>query len=518
MITRRTALAGVLALTLPLPRLGRADGLSDVPSTPDAMVAAAKALAEQDFRPPPRQLLAPFDALDFDSYRGIRPRAGYAGDLPLGEQFRADLLPPGWLFPEPVYIALPGHDTRFKPEVFTYDPRLVTPPAPGAGQDTHSADMGFSGLRLRTPLNHPERWDEVLVLQGASYFRALARDTVYGLSARALALGTGGPVPEEFPVTRAIRVFAAGSQVQFGCLIDSARASAALIATLTPGGVTRMDCALHLFARETLSDAGIAPLTSMFQHNGLGPARIDDFRPGVHDSDVLLIDNGAGERLWRPLANPASLQMSAFVDNGPRGFGLIQSKTSFADFQDAEGAYQRRPSAWVAPRGDWGRGAVMLLEIPTMDEFADNIVAFWRPETPLARGPHRFDYELSWRAPGPDVLEDQRYPLVPVRAGSGIEPNDKLGRLFVLDFATMSGHQLATLPDMSVTAGPGTVIDGTALYAVADRPGVIRASFVLTPDAGTDSTELRLQLQDAAGAAMAPVWLYRWTRRADGNV
>lgn len=514
MITRRMTLAGALALAAPLPRVGRAEGLSLVPQTPDAMIAAAKALSEQVFRPPPRQLLSPFDALDYDSYRGIRPRAGHAGDLSLGAQFRADLLPPGWLFPEPVYIALPGHDTRFNPDLFTYDPRLVTPPP----IDADSADMGFSGLRLRTPLNRADKWDEVLVMQGASYFRALARDTVYGLSARALSLGTGGPEPEEFPVTRAIRVFSAEAQVHYGCLIDSPRASAALIATLTPGVVTHMDCALHLFARETLPDVGIAPLTSMFQHNALGPARIDDFRPAVHDSDVLLIDNGAGERLWRPLANPAHLQVSTFADTSPRGFGLLQTPTDFADFQDAEASYQRRPSAWVAPSKDWGRGAVMLTEIPTENEFADNIVAFWRPEQPLARGSHRFGYRLTWHAPGPEALDSQRYALRPARAGSGIEPNARQGRLFVLDFVTAPGQKLETLPEMSLSSGPGTTISGISLYAVADKLCLIRASFVLTPEAATDSAELRLHLRDQSGGSMAPVWLYRWTRRADGNV
>ena len=153
--------------------------------------------------------------------------------------------------------------------------------------------------------------------------------------------------------------------MQFGCLIDSPRASAALIATLRPGARTRLDCTLHLFPRVPLADAGIAPLTSMFQHNGMGPARIDDFRPAVHDSDVLVIDNAAGERLWRPLANPARVQMSAFQGSTPQGFGLVQTPTDFARFRDQEGAYHRRPSAWVTPRGDWGAGAVMLLEIPT---------------------------------------------------------------------------------------------------------------------------------------------------------
>ena len=116
------------------------------------------------------------------------------------------------------------------------------------------SQMGYSGLRLQTPLNQPDRWDEVLVVQGASYFRALARDTVYGLSARALALGTGGPGPEEFPVTTDIAVFDAGESVHFGCLIDSPRAAAALVARLRPGVVTRMACSLPM---EILKPSGM---------------------------------------------------------------------------------------------------------------------------------------------------------------------------------------------------------------------------------------------------------------------
>lgn len=511
MISRRQTLLGLSALLAPLPRLARAQ---DVAITPDALIARARARAQRAYHASLRVLAAPFDALDYDSYRGVRPVPGKTANLPLGSQFRADLLPPGWLFADPVQIALPGHETAFTSEMFSYDSALIDLPDVMPDMD----GMGFSGIRLQTPLNVAGRWDEVLVLQGASYFRALARDTVYGLSARALSLGTGGPVPEEFPVTREIHVFSADDGLHFGCLIDSPRASAALIATLSPGSVTRMRCALHLFPRERLDDAGIAPLTSMFQHNASGPARIDDFRPAVHDSDVLVIDNGAGERLWRPLANPAALQMSAFGDEGPRGFGLVQVPTEFEAFRDAEGAYHRRPSAWVRPRGDWGRGAVMLLEIPTENEFSDNIVAFWRPEAPLEPGEHLFEYDLDWLAPGLTTLPEPEFAFVPVRSASGIEPNLATGRLFVLDFdASQLGSEDA-LPLPEIGAVPGAEISGLALYPVQGARDKLRVSFVLTPEAGTDVAELRLTLRHRDGGLAAPVWLYRWTRAAGGGV
>lgn len=510
MMTRRAVLAGGTALLLgAAPRLAR----SAAPETEAAMVEAARRLAQAPHNPGRGAPVAPFDALDYDSYRAVRPRPGLAARLPLGEAFRADLLPPGWLFADPVTVHLPDHDTTFSAGLFDFDPTYVTLPDP----IPDPGGMGFSGLRLLTRLNLPDRWDEVLVLQGASYFRALARDTVYGLSARGLALGTGGPGPEEFPVTRAISVFSAGEALRFGCLIDSPRAAAALIATLTPGRESVMACTLHLFPREALPDAGIAPLTSMFQHNALGPARIDDFRPRVHDSEALIVDNGAGERLWRPLANPARLQMSAFADDGPRGFGLMQGPVGFDDFRDAEAAYHRRPSAWVRPRGSWGRGAVMLLEIPTQDEFADNIVAFWRPEAPLLPGAHRFDYDLIWLPPGADALPEPARPLPfrPVSSASGLEPNRREGRLFVVDFTGPTDAVEGLAPDLAPVIG--AEVTGLALYALPDRPGHLRASFILTPEAETDVAELRLQLRNPAGVPLSPVWLYRWTRRADGQ-
>ena len=519
---RRTLLRGAgasLALgVLGLPRAGARTGADG----PEALVAAARALAAGPHAPERPAPSPPFDRLDYDAHRAIRPRPGRAAALPLGDRFRADLLPPGWLFRDPVTVSLPGHDTAFSPSLFDFDPRLFPdgPPASAA------PGMGFAGLRLTTPLNAPDRWDEVLAIQGASYFRGLARATVYGLSARALALGTGGPGPEEFPVTRHIAVFdASGDRVHFGLLVDSPRAAAALIATLTPGAETVMDCALHLFPRETLADAGIAPLTSMFQHNDLGPGAIDDFRPAVHDSDVLVIDNGAGERLWRPLANPARVQMSAFVDPGARGFGLIQTPADFSRFRDAEAAYHRRPSAWVTPRGDWGPGAVMLLEIPTRDEFADNIVAFWRPEAPLAPGAHRFDYRLAWRAPGPAHLPDPAGPLPfqPLRSASGIDPNARDSRLYVVDFAPAPdlpgpppGAETLAL---EVSADEGGITSGQALYALEPEAGALRASFVLTPaSAEVAAVELRLRLRRRSdGAPASPVWLQRWTRARGGG-
>jgi periplasmic glucans biosynthesis protein len=490
-------------------------------ATPDDLIARARAMAAVPYQPSPRSLVAPYDSLTYDSYRGLQPTPGLAAQLPLGNDYHASLLAPGWLFRDPVQVALPKADFQsFDPTKFTHDPRYY----PFGVPEGDFSAMGYSGLRLTAPLNGPQL-DEVLVLQGASYFRALARNTVYGLSARGLALGTGGPAPEEFPVTRQIVVFGTESDgVRLGCLIDSPRATAALLMTVQKGTAaapaTHMDCLLHLFPRETLHDAGIAPLTSMFQHNDLGPARIDDFRPAVHDSDVLIMRNGAGESLWRPLSNPATVQMSAFVDTAPRAFGLVQTPTEFERFRDAEGAYHRRPSAIVTPSRDWGAGAVMLLEIPTIDEYSDNIVAFWRPAEPLvAGGRYSFGYRLSWTPPGLGPISDETadFPLTPLRAASGVEPLERAGRLYVLDF-----KRRATAPEpehigLDIAPVEGGTVTGQTVYTLDAQ--TLRTSFILTPDDGMDALELRVRLRVLeTDNVLAPVWMHRWTRTANGSV
>jgi len=514
-----TALAAIGVAFGTFPRLAT----SQTTSGTDALIDRARALAERPHDTDAASLPPPFDSLDYDRYRAITPRAGAAAGLDIGGGFRADLLPPGWLFSTPVKISLPGRRTQtdFDPESFDFAARYFPQGAPVGP----FPGLGHSGLRIRYPLNAPDRLDDLIVLQGASYFRALARDVAYGLSARGLALGTGGPAPEEFPVIREIEVFdTQGGILHFGCLIDSPRAAAAFIVSLRPGGAenpeTVMRCDLHLFVREAVSDIGIAPLTSMFQHNDMGPARIDDFRPAVHDSAVLVMDNGAGERLWRPLANPDTVQMSAFQDNGPRRFGLLQTPDNFAAFRDAEGAYHRRPSALVEPVGDWGAGAVQLLEIPTPNEYADNIVAFWRPAAPLEPGvEHHFAYNLRWTPAGLAAMPAPKdSPLVPVHSASGVNPQNPASRMFVIDYAAASDGVLPELADLGlfIAQPEGAEISGQVLYRIDGARPKLRASFVLIPSETANQAELRVQLRHE-GRDMAPVWVYRWGRLADGG-
>lgn len=503
MMHRRTFLSAALAMAAP--RIGRAQ------ASAESFEVLAKRLSQQPHRDPAMQLAAPFDDLTYDSFRGIRPAEGGAAGIPLGEGFSADLLPPGFYFQDRVAVEVERGDgfepIAFDPALFTYDERYFDTTA----QMSASArdDLGFSGARFRAPYRQANVADEFFVTQGASYFRAVSRETFYGLSARALAIGTGGPAPEEFPVFTRLRLHEAeNGTARLDALIESPSVTGAAMLMITPGEPTAVGVDLVLFPRVTIDIVGVAPLTSMYLKGPLRAAVSDDFRPRVHDSNALQIENGAGEMLWRPLTNPATIQTSAFADAGPRGYGLIQSARSFADFEDAEAAYHRRPSAWVEPRGDWGRGSVMLVEIPTEDEFLDNIVAFWRPEAPLeAGGTYRFNYKIAW---GADPLADRSPRIHVVQSRSG-RVHDQPGRIqYVVDF---EGTDLQELRPV-VEASAGAVI-GVSAYEIAER-GHLRVGFRFEPGEAK-AAELRLVLRNDDGTRWSDVWLHRWTPSRDGG-
>jgi len=190
-------------------------------------------------------------------------------------------------------------------------------------------------------------------------------------------------------------------------LLDSKSVAGAYRLDIHPGSPTWMDIDVILFPRTDIQCVGLAPLTSMFMHSPMDAPDKADYRSAVHDSEALAMTRGNGEQIWRPLNNPHKLQVSSFVDENPLGFGLIQSHRRLDHYQDLEAKYHRRPSAWVEPLGNWGKGRVELIEIAPDSEANDNIVVFWRPEEGLKKG-RRFScsYRLTWPDDAP-VRGDQ---------------------------------------------------------------------------------------------------------------
>jgi glucans biosynthesis protein len=230
---------------------------------------------------------------------------------------------------------------------------------------------------------------------------------------------------------------------------------------------------------------------------------VDDFRAAVHDSDGLAIRNGHGEQLWRPLSNPRDLQVSAFGDVNPRGFGLFQRERSFFAYDDLESHFEKRPSAWVEPIGDWGEGAVHLVEIPTKEEIHDNIVASWRPREPLRAGSeNNFVYRLHWGYgyPRPEPLAQ----FVKTRIGAGPD-NSRRFILEVYGNGAASSNVESLRADVSASAGK---INNLVLQP-NPQTGGSRISFEL---ATNDQPPIELRAQLLRGdERISEVWVYRWT-------
>jgi glucans biosynthesis protein len=332
-------------------------------------------------------------------------------------------------------------------------------------------NLGFAGFRLMSGHTSETDW---LAFQGASYFRSAGSDNQYGLSARALAVNTALSTHEEFPrftefwlepsndgsPTMTIYAFL-NSQSVTGAFQFLARKDTSV--------TMLVDASLYL--RENVERLGIAPLTSMYWYRA-GELRAPvDWRPGIHDSDGLALYTGAGERLWRPLNNPQALQTNSFQDVHPRGFGLSQRDREFEHYEDDGAFYNRRPSLWVEPEGDWGEGAVQLVEIPTDDEVHDNIVAYWQSRAAVTRGEAlRYRYRLRWQSadplPGAGIGR-----VVATRLGAGGVPGRERPKdqyKFVIDFEGELLRQMKSRFDIEpvVEASRGRVLNPYSLKVV----------------------------------------------------
>ncbi len=462
------------------------------------VVERARRLSQQPFTPP-AQAPEPLSGLDYSDYRKInyRQNAAVWGRTPT--RFSIQLFAPGYLYRDLIDIDI-VENGRSSP--LTVSEGSFRVPAPELASVL--AEIGkYAGMRLHYPLNSETYADEFLVFQGASYFRGVSEGQLYGLSARGLAIDVAEPKGEEYPLFRHFWVERPPDNqesIVVHALLDSERVTGAYRFDIYPGAPLRMDIEVTLFPREDLAHVGLAPLTSMFLHGPLDHADRSDYRPAVHDSEGLAIRRGNGERLWRPLSNPRNLQISAFVDNNPRGFGLIQRQREFAAYQDLEARYERRPSAWVQPLGDWGKGHVELVEIPTDAETNDNIVAYWRPEAGLRQGePFKYAYRLNWPDRVPWAAEAARV----VRSAGGQKLFSDRQEI-VIDYAHLDARGLDGIT-LNASMSPGHILESR----IQPNPAIRGARVFLTLDENDASVaEMRVELK-RDDEPVAETWLYR---------
>ena len=463
----------------------------------------AQRLSKKAYSPPSQTLPSAIANMDFDQFRSIAFNPDKALWHGQNLAFDVEFFPRGFLYKPRIGMneVTGGQSTPipYDPDAFTYaNPVLRV-----------TDDLGYAGLRLRYAINTAGMMEECAVFLGASYFRAVAKGQNYGLSARAFANGTGNPKGEEFALFREFWIEKPEPGVEsivIHALLDSPSLTGAFRFTIRPGDTTVFDVQSSLFPRQDITESGIAPLTGMFYFDANARNHVDDWRPAAHDSEALQIWTGAGQQLYRPLTNPTDLQFSAFADSSPHGFGLMQRKRSFHDYEDLALNYQKRPSLWIEPIGNWGDGAVDLVEIPTPNEVNDNIVSFWRPKQPMKGGQeYSYIYRMYWGWDTPWPTQMAR--VAATRIGSVTDHPE--ARFFAIDF---TGAPFQNVPPgtnfhLITQASPGTIRN----VVVEPNPEIQgwRATFEFVPgDAKT--CELQAQLANDQGP-VSEKWMYRWT-------
>lgn len=476
----------------------------------DVLITKAVKLSKQPYQAPADDVPQELKDLTYDQHRDIRfvrENGPWYGKRLL---FEVQFFHLGSLFQVsvPINEVIDGKakPIDYSPAFFNYgknDLKIT---------DNH---LGYAGFRLHNPLNSPTYYDELVSFLGASYFRALGKQQKYGLSARGLAIDTAVQTGEEFPIFREFwiqRPKRGDKSVTVYALLDSPSITGAYTFVITPGKQTVMDVDTVLIPRKAINKIGIAPLTSMFLFGENTKNRFDDHRPEVHDSDGLLIWNGKDEVLWRPLDNSKYLRISSFMDENPKGFGLMQRDRDPAHYLDFEADYEQRPSAWVEPSGNWGKGTIQLVEIPSQQEIHDNIVAFWVPEKPVEPGvPLQYHYKLYWSKRIPFDTGKARITSTYTGIGgvSGMLETNK--RKFVVDFALPGKRkdirreikEGKIIPEVSTSEGR---IAGTFLaYNPVTGGGTVYADF----EPNNKTAELRIVLKKD-GKAISEVWSYQW--------
>ncbi|HKB58541.1 MAG TPA: glucan biosynthesis protein D [Gallionellaceae bacterium] len=495
----------------------------------DALRQRAREMALMPYNPPPQPPGAVLDKIDYDAHGKLHFRTDDALFANGPGRYPITFFAMGRYSRSPVRMHV--IDAHGAAREIRYDPDYFDMPADSPARDL-GPHAGFAGFRIQeSRLGDQTKLDwqhnDWAAFLGASYFRAIGGLYQYGLSARGVAVNVAeSGQAEEFPAFTEFW-FEAGKDgddsVILYALLDGPSISGAYRFTLTRTADVLMDVEASLYLRRDIARLGLAPCTSMYWYSetvrpageGSVPA---DWRPEVHDSDGLALWTGAGERIWRPLNDPPRLTVSAFEDKSPHGFGLLQRDRNFDHYQDGV-HYERRPDLWVEPLGDWGAGAVQLVEIPTDDEIHDNIVAMWVPAAPAKAGASLdLRYRLHWTADERWITESNGpSPLaqcIATRLGRGGEPGQPPvphSTKFVVEFlgGPLAALPFGVIPQAVVTASQGTVGPAVVEPVPDGIPGHWRARFDLDTRAVTGPVELRLYLK-RDNAALSETWLYQF--------
>ncbi len=451
--------------------------------------------------------------IDYDAHGKIRFRTDLALWANGPSEFPVTFFHLGRFFQKPVRMhVVEGGQAR----EIVYDSDYFDMPADSPARKLPD-NSGFAGFRFQEARNGKLDWrkNDWVAFLGASYFRAIGELFQYGLSARGLAVDVAVfGKNEEFPDFTHVYFETpqpGSNTVTVYALLDGPSVAGAYRFVMQRAAAVIMDIDAAVYMRQDVSRLGLAPLTSMYWYSEKAKTTAIDWRPEIHDSDGLAMWTGAGERIWRPLNNPPRIITSAFTDENPKGFGLLQRDRNFDHYLDGV-YYDRRPSLWIEPQGIWGRGFIQLVEIPTDDEIHDNVVAMWVPADPVRAGQAiELRYRMHWSAEEPYPTPLAR--VVATRLGNGGQAGTarpKGVRKFMVEFIGQPLTRLPSgvIPKPVLTASRGEFSNILTEAVPNNVPGHWRTQFDLTVT-GTEPVEMRCYLRNG-NEVLSETWLYQY--------
>ncbi|MDE2422922.1 MAG: glucan biosynthesis protein D [Betaproteobacteria bacterium] len=489
----------------------------------EALIEHANALSRRAYVAPPRPDASVLDEIDWERHGQIQFDTDHALFANGPGSFPISFFHQGRFFRVPVRMfVLEGEDNTTKAKEIMYNSNLFKMPENNPAHRL-GPPAAFAGFRIQESREGDQahlnwRNNDWAAFLGASYFRAIGDEYQYGLSARGVSVNVVvDGVQEEFPDFTHFYFVPPkeGSNTMIiYALLDGPSITGAYRFTLTRTHEVIMDIECHLFLRKDIVRLGLAPMTSMYWYSEKDKKTAEDWRPAVHDSDGLMLWTGKDEHLWRPLNNPTGIQISSFHDNHPKGYGFMQRERHFSEYQDAV-HYEKRPSLWIEPLGDWQKGAVELVELHTSEELYDNMVAMWVPEAKaLAGQSYHLNYRLYWQANFPFPLALAQVYRTSI--GRGGEPGVKRppeAHKFMVEF---HGDIFNTLPantdpfaDLWTSKGRFDLIYVERVPNGEANQWRIIFDLILPTETIKDPVELRLTLK-SQGQVISETWMYQY--------
>ncbi len=478
-----------------------APGAAAIPFAFSQVVHDAHDLAQRAWHPRPVEASK--------SLRQLSPQAyGHILDThPLwkhdGFPFEVLFYPLGGTFDHPVRVNVIRNGQAYP---IRYDSKTFSVEGTLAKKVHIPKNGGYAGFLVKDT-GYARRHDEFLSFLGASYFRAVNKDAIYGTSARGLGIDTALPSGEIFPYFQEFwlqRPKPGVHHLTIYGLLNSPLITGAYRFEVTPGKNTHIRVHAVLYPRKKIRQLEIAPLSSMFWHGRGRGIRAGDWHPQQHDSSDLIMANGDGEWITRPLNNPLYTQVTRYTLVHPQGFGLFQQDRRFTSYEGIYTQYQKRPSVWIQPLNDWGKGQVELVELPTNNRNLDNIVAFWVPQHPPQPGQaFSVSYRLNFLRDAANLPPGGH----PVATYFGTVPHSGGSRRIVVDFA---GGGLGRLPantpvQAHISVGPGTrLIHSAVRFDPANHQWQWRAQ-ILPPADHPTNVRVFLESRDHA---LSDTWTY----------